>query len=183
VDDKVFISECYNKGGTLLQLTPGTDGRLQPKPLWESDKLSTHFMTALPLAGFLYGCDGHGPNDCPLVCLDLASGEEKWRTEPDLAEEVVTRTGEKRTLKLSTDRCHLLHVDGRTLCLTEWGHLLYLDLTPAGCKVTSRAWLFAAGETWTPPVISRGLLYVNQNTADTLHGKGARLICYDLRGR
>jgi outer membrane protein assembly factor BamB len=182
VDDKVFISECYGKGGTLLQLT-ADNGKLVAKQLWESDKLATHFMTALPLAGHLYGCDGHGPANCPLVCLDLATGDEKWRAEPDLSETVTTRTGETKTVRLNPDRCHLLHVDGKTLCLTEWGHLLYLDLSPAGAKVASRTWLFAAQETWAPPVVSRGLLYVVQNAPDPLNKTPARLLCYDLRAR
>jgi outer membrane protein assembly factor BamB len=181
-NDKCWISECYGKGGVLLQLTLGDDKKLSGKPLWETDKLGTHFMTALPLAGHLYGCDGHGPSDCPLVCLEIATGEERWRTAPELPESVTTRSGERKTLGLSTDRCHLLHADGKTLCLTEWGHLLYLDLSPAGCKVAARTWLFAAGETWSPPVLSRGLLYVNQNTPDLLNKRPPRLICYDLRG-
>lgn len=182
-DDKVYIAECYGKGGVLLQLSKGADNKLAARPLWENEKLSTHFMTALHKDGHLYGCDGHGPNNCPLVCLDATNGEEKWRTEPDLSETVTTRTGETRKANLSSDRCHLLHADGRTLCVTEWGHLLYLDLTPQGCKVTSRKWLFAAGETWAPPVLSRGLLYIVQNTPDSLNNKPRRLICYDLRGK
>jgi outer membrane protein assembly factor BamB len=182
VGDKVFISECYGKGGTLLQLVAAANSALTFKSLWETDKLGTHFMTALPLEGHLYGCDGHGPDNCPLVCLDLASGDEKWRTEPELSE-TISRGGEEKTLPLHTDRCQLLHADGKTLCLTEWGHLLYLDLSPAGCRVSSRKWLFAAGETWSPPVLSRGLLYVNQNAPDGLSKKPPRLICYDLRGK
>ena len=181
IDNKIYIAECYGKGGTLLELSLGQDNKLVPKQLWENDKLSTHFMTALPRAGHLYGADGHGPANCPLVCLDLATGEEKWRIEPDFSETVTTRSGERKTLKLSSDRCHLLHVDNKTLCLSEWGQFAYLDLTPAGCKVTSRIWLFAAGETWSPPVLSRGLLYINQNAADQLNSKPLRLICYDLR--
>ena len=180
-DDKVFISECYGKGGTLLQVLSPDNGKLAVKQLWETDKLGTHFMTVLPLAGHLYGADGHGPNNCPLVCLELASGDEKWRTEPDLSEIVTTPAGETKKLMLNTDRCHLLQADNKTLCLTEWGHLLWLDLSPAGCKVTSRTWLFAAGETWSPPMLSRGLLYVNQNSPDLLNKRPRRLICYDLR--
>jgi outer membrane protein assembly factor BamB len=181
IDDNVFISECYGKGGVLLQLVPGADGRFSFKTLWETEQLGTHFMTALPLDGYLYGCDGHGPANCPLVCLDLATGQEKWRNEPDLTESVTAPSGEKKTLPLNTDRCHLLRVDGKTLCLSEWGHLVYLDLSPAGCKVLSRKWLFAAGETWSPPVLSHGLLYINQNTPDLLNKRPPRLLCYNLR--
>jgi outer membrane protein assembly factor BamB len=182
IDDKIYIAECYGKGGTLLQLSLTDDKKLTFKQLWENDKLATHFMTALPLNGYLYGADGHGPNNCPLVCLDQATGEEKWRIEPDFSE-TITRNGEAKIAPLSSDRCHLLHVDNKTLCLSEWGHLAYLDLTPQGCKINSKIWLFAAGETWSPPVLSRGLLYINQNAPDTLNNKPMRLICYDVRGK
>jgi outer membrane protein assembly factor BamB len=178
-NDKVFLSECYGKGGLCLQLSREGE-MLIAKPLWESEKLGTHFTTALPKDSHLYACDGHGPNNCPLVCIDAATGEEKWRTEPDLSE-TITHNGQQRRMQLNTDRCHLLQADGKTLCLTEWGHLLWLDLSPAGCKVTSRTWLFAAQETWTPPALSRGLLYICQNQPDKLNNKPQRLICYDLR--
>jgi len=49
-------------------------------------------------------------------------------------------------------------------------------------RVLERAWLFAATETWTPPALSRGLLYICQNTRDALQGTTPRLLCYDLRG-
>ena len=75
----------------------------------------------------------------------------------------------------------LLAVDGQFLCLGELGHLLWMDLTPKGYKEVSRAWLFAARESWGLPVLSRGLLYVTQNTRDMLTGAGPRLRCYDLR--
>jgi len=67
------------------------------------------------------------------------------------------------------------------LCLGELGHLLWMELTPKGHKQVSRAWLFAARESWGLPVLSRGLLYVTQNTRDLLRGTGPRLLCYDLR--
>ena len=41
-----------------------------------------------------------------------------------------------------------------------------MDLTPKGYREVSRAWLFQARESWTLPVLSRGLLYVVQNTRE-----------------
>jgi len=72
-------------------------------------------------------------------------------------------------------------VDGQFLCLGELGHLLWLDLTPKGVRERARAWLFAARESWGLPVLSRGLLYVTQNSRDLMHGASPRLRCYDLR--
>ena len=36
-------------------------------------------------------------------------------------------------------------------------------------------------KSWGLPVLSRGLLYVAQNTRDLLQRIGPRLLCYDLR--
>ena len=87
-----------------------------------------------------------------------------------------------REIRTGLFRAFLLAVDGQVLALGEFGHLARLDLSPQGVRVVERAWLFAATETWTPPALSRGLLYVCQNTRDTLRGTPPRLLCYDLRG-
>ena len=82
---------------------------------------------------------------------------------------------------LGAARGSLLAADGQFLCLGELGHLLWLDLTPAGYTEVARGWLFASRESWGLPVLSRGLLYVTQNARDLLTGAGPRLLCYDLR--
>jgi hypothetical protein len=82
---------------------------------------------------------------------------------------------------MSTYRGSLLAVDGHFLCMGELGHLLWLDLTPRGYREIARTWLFAARESWALPVLSRGLLYVTQNTRDMLRNTPPRLLCYDLR--
>ena len=82
---------------------------------------------------------------------------------------------------MSTYRGNLLRVDGRYLVLGELGHLLWMDLTPSGHKELSRSWLFAARETWSLPVLSRGLLYIVQHSRDAVKGSTPRLLCYDMR--
>jgi hypothetical protein len=56
-----------------------------------------------------------------------------------------------------------------------------MDLSPKGYKEIARAWLFQARESWSLPVLSRGLLYVVQNTREVTGANGPRLLCYDLR--
>jgi len=82
VGNQVYISECYGPGGTLLDLMP--DGTC--KQVWNNNVLNTHFMTALYKDGYLYGVDGHGPQNAPLVCIELRTGKEMWRTEPEWEE-------------------------------------------------------------------------------------------------
>ena len=49
--------------------------------------------------------------------------------------------------------------------------------------MAARAWLFGASQSWTPLVLSRGLLYVCQNNRERFgEGRPRRLLCYDLRG-
>ncbi|HPF37464.1 MAG TPA: PQQ-like beta-propeller repeat protein [Phycisphaerae bacterium] len=177
VDGKVFISSSYKTGGVLLSF----DKDFAPRVEWKSDALGAHFMTPIAQDGYLYGVDGMGGSDMALVCVDLRTGKRQWRWAPTLDETIEVR-GSRRELSLSVGRGSLMRVGDRYLCLTEDGHLLWLSLTPRGHAVDARAWLFAARETWTLPPLAHGLLYVNQNTRDSVNKTKPRLVCYDLRG-
>lgn len=176
IGNSVFISECYGAGGTLLDIQP--DGSY--KQAWESKALNTHFMTAIYKDGFLYGLDGHGPRNAPLVCIDAKTGKEMWRNDPDW-EETIKQQGEDRKINLSPGLASLMLVDGQCLMVGEYGHLVWLDLNPKGYKELERVTLFLAGETWGMPALSRGLLYLCQNNRG-VDGTPPRLICYDMRG-
>ena len=90
-------------------------------------------------------------------------------------------SGQPQRQMVGTYRGSLMAVDGQFLCLGELGHLLWMDLTPKGYKEVSRGRLFVARESWALPVLSRGLLYVVQNTRDFMSGARPRMLCYDLR--
>lgn len=171
--NRVLVSECYGAGGALVEI----DAAMKAKPVWTNKTFGTHFMVAVQQGEHLYGVDGHGPQDAVLCCVEAKTGKELWRTQPEWKEML----GE-RQITIGTYRAWLMPVDGRWLMLGEFGHLLWAELTPQGYKEQSRGKLFAASETWTPPVLSRGLLYICQNNPDRVSGTGARLLCYDLRG-
>lgn len=174
IGNQIFVSECYGSGGALLDVAPD----MTCKPAWTNPTFGTHFMSAVAKDGYLYGVDGHGPADAFIVCVDQKTGREVWRTQPQWNENL---GADARELSMGYFRCWLMPVDGRALCLGEYGHLAWVELSPAGFKETSRAWLFAAAETWTPPVLSKGLLYVCQSGRDPEKKTGLRLLCYDLR--
>ena len=174
--NRVFVSECYGSGGALVEAL--ADGGCSL--VWTNRKFGTHFMTSIFKDGYLYGVDGYVMQAARLVCVDANTGKEMWGTQPVWEETVTTKDGPRKLVR-GTFRGSLLSVDGRFLCLGELGHLLWLDLTPQGCRELDRVWLFAAQETWTPPVLCRGLLYVCQNARDPFHDTPPRLLCYDLR--
>jgi outer membrane protein assembly factor BamB len=178
--DRVLVSECYGSGGAVVQVAPDLSST---RTLWTNETFGTHFMVAMHKGGHLYGIDGHGPQDAFLVCVNADTGQEVWRTQPEWREKVAASGGGEREMTLGTFRAWLMPVgDGpEVLCLGEFGHLLWVELTPKGYKQLDRTRLFLAMETWTPPVVSRGLLYICQNSEDRISGKGPRLLCYDLR--
>jgi outer membrane protein assembly factor BamB len=174
--NKVFISASYRTGGALLEIRPDFTHRV----VWTTQEFALHFNTPIYKDGYLYGFDGRNEPDASLACVNVADGKVVWRETPEWTETFETR-GEKRQQLVGPYRGSLMSVDGQFLCLGELGHLMWLDLTPKGYKEISRAWLFAARESWGLPVLSRGLLYVTQNARDIINSNPPRLLCYDLR--
>lgn len=173
---QVFVSASYKTGGSLLNILPD----MKYSVAWTSQEIGTHFNTAIQKDGYLYAFDGRNEPDASLVCIEMKTGKVMWRVNPEW-DETLNIDGVERKQRLGTYRGTLLYVDGLFLCLGELGHLLWLDLTPQGYKEVSRAWLFAARETWSLPVLSHGLLYVSQHGRDVMRRTPPRLLCYDLR--
>lgn len=177
IGNQVLVTTSYQTGGALL--TIGAD--MQPTVAWTSEEFGCHFMTPVHVDGFLYGFPGRNHPDVEMGCIELASGTMKWHEQPRW-QETLTVKGRERQLQLSPFRGQFLYVENTFICLGEEGHLLLYDLSPTGLKELNRAWVFPASESWTPPVLWHGLLYLcqNQRGAD---GTSPRLLCYDLRGK
>ena len=175
VGNRVYISECYGAGGTMLEIGP--NGACSER--WNNEVLNTHFMTAIHKDGYLYGIDGHGPRNAPIVCIELETGKEMWRTEPEWITPI-TSGGQSQEYNLAPALASFLLVDGRCLVLGQYGHLAWVELNPDGYKELDRTHLFLARQTWALPTVSRGLLYVVQNDPG-VDDSNTRLICYDLR--
>jgi outer membrane protein assembly factor BamB len=175
-DNKVFISASYRTGSALVAVQPNFTHAV----VWTNKDVGLHFNTAIYHEGYLYGFDGRNEPDASLVCVNAATGKVVWRETPEWMETIGERGG-GRDQTMSTYRGSLLAADGQFLCLGEMGHLLWMDLSPKGYREIARTWLFPARESWGLPVLSRGLLYVVQNTRDMLRQTSPRLLCYDLR--
>ena len=130
--------------------------------------------------GYLYGFDGEHESQAALVCLEWATGKLMWREQITWNEQLF-QGGDTLEQEYHPGRASLLSVDGHFLCLGERGHLLWLDLSPEGPKVLNRVWLVQSPNIWGVPVVSQGLLYVNQPEL-TLRFDPPRLLCFDLRG-
>jgi hypothetical protein len=158
----VFVAEAYTEGGACVEIAPD----FTAKVAWRARKFDTYVTSAVAWQGHFYGFAGQHPQNAELVCYEAASGRELWRDD----------------LGSKYQRGSLLRADGAFLALGENGDLAWLDLTPKGAKVTAAAKLFNAPESWTPPALSDGRLFICQNQPGAGNSK-PRLICYDLRGQ
>jgi outer membrane protein assembly factor BamB len=163
IGDKVFISECYQKGSALLRIQDN-----KPTPIWTDDKkdldekaLLAHWCTPIHDNGYLYACSGRNANDSDLRCINLLTGEVVWK-------------------ETRTTRCTLLKVDGHILSLGEQGELRLFKLNPQKYEEVSRMEVPELSyPSWAPPVLSRGLLYLRGK--DDSRKLGHKLVCYDFR--
>ncbi len=72
--DRVFISAGYGLGCSMLQLEADDAGRMRARELWHSPFMKTQFTSVVVRDGFAYGLD-----DGILACVDLATGQRKWK--------------------------------------------------------------------------------------------------------
>lgn len=176
--DRVFISTSYDINGAMLEVASD----LSCKLAYKTDAFGSHWMTPILHDGYLYGFA-----NARLTCMEWATGRKMWSKSISLSGDDASSSGTGRGAdqyrpppgQSGFGIASLIRADGRYLCLGETGLIAWLGLSPKGCKILSARRLFNAEQTWTAPVLSRGLLYITQNNPD-----GAippRLLCYDLR--
>ncbi|NQZ66822.1 MAG: PQQ-like beta-propeller repeat protein [Lentisphaeria bacterium] len=172
--NKVFISAAYQTGGTLLEIQKD----FSYKVLWTTDKLNCHWMTPVQVGNYMYGISGRYSSRSTLVCINIKTGKAAWAEKLSWNEKLQNSEKEK---PIGFNLGSIIKADGKFLCLSEQGHLLWLEMNETGYKILSKKRLFTANETWCSPVISKGILYLVQNTKDQLTGKSPRIKAYDLR--
>jgi outer membrane protein assembly factor BamB len=158
--ERVLISEAYGPGSSLLRVRPGGYDVLWTDADRGRDKsLQCHWNTPIYHDGHVYAGSGrHSPN-AELRCVELVTGQVKWR-QPGLG------------------HTSLLMVDGHFICLSEEGPLLLLKVNPRRYEEVSQLELrdnrgvpLLEYPCWAAPILSHGLLYVR--------GKD-RLVCLEL---
>lgn len=174
---RVFLTAAYSTGTAAIAWSEDAGYR----ELWKNRRVGIEFSTPVFVDGHLYLVEGVHDRAGAIVCVDPSSGEVKSRTDLDWEEEL-TYQGKTSTRAVSIGAGSMLHAAGRFLVLGDNGHLLWVEAKPEGARVLARASLFRANQTWAPPVLSHGLLYVCQNRPERFGDQPARLLCFDLRG-
>ncbi len=172
-NNRIFLSECYEKGGVLIRIDEDFDARIE----WHKPELNIHWMTPIFKSDHLYGVSGRHQRGAEIFCINTESGKVKWKNRLSWKYKYMNRD-----LNLEFFRGSLLDLGSNAIGLSELGSLILLEMNPNGIKILDTKQLFFAPGAWTLPALSNGLLYIMQNETDRSSGKGPRVLCFDLRG-
>ena len=147
--NRFFISSGYGKGAALVELK-ANGNTFTPATIWENTNMRNKFNSSVLHNGYVYGLD-----EGILVCLDVNTGERKWKEGRFGFGQVILASG------------HLIVTQGDT------GEVALIKATPDKYTEVAR---FAAleGRTWNYPAIADGRLLVRN---------ASEMAAYDISGR
>lgn len=137
--EHVAISAGYDHGAALLRITREGD-RFAVREIWKNNMMKNRFSSSVLYEGRLYGFD-----ESILACVDIRTGQRKWKGG---------RYGYGQVLLAS----------GHLIITTEQGELVLVRATPERHEELAR-FPVLDGKTWNVPAIGNGILLV-RNTRE-----------------
>lgn len=133
-NNRFFISSGYGKGAALVEVSGST-----ARTVWENVSMKNKFNSSVLHQGFVYGLD-----EGILTCVDVNTGERKWKGG---------RYGYGQVILAS----------GHLIVSSDTGDLVLVRATPDQHSEVAR---FSAlqGQTWNYPAIAGGRLLVRNGT-------------------
>jgi outer membrane protein assembly factor BamB len=144
-DGYVFFSSDYGTGCVLLK--PSPDGKTAE--VYFNRDMRNHYTTSVLVGDYLYGFSSE-----ILTAMEFKTGKVAWRDR-------------------SVGKGNCIYASQRLYCLGEDGVIGLIDPTPAAYKEVSRFEIpRGAFNTWTPPAVANGQLYLREQN---------NLYCYDIK--
>ncbi|MEM7235922.1 MAG: PQQ-binding-like beta-propeller repeat protein [Planctomycetota bacterium] len=135
---RVLVSSGYGVGAELLKVSPSESGEYQVEVLWKNRNLKAKFSNFVVKDDFVYGLD-----DGILVCLDLDTGERRWKQQ---------RFGHGQMLLFGD----LL------LISSEKGAIHLVEPSPEEFRLLGKKDILY-GRTWQGPTYAQGLLLMRND--------------------
>lgn len=147
-NNRFFLSAGYGKGAALVEVTGGGKS-FSAKAVWENINMKNKFNSSVLHEGYVYGLD-----EGILTCLDVKTGERKWKGG---------RYGYGQVLLAS----------GNLIVSSDSGELALVKASPAQYSELAR---FSAieGKTWNYPAIAGGRLLVRNANQMAAYNIAAR---------
>jgi outer membrane protein assembly factor BamB len=147
-ENRLLLSTGYGAGAAVIEVSKSGDA-LSIREVWRNIRMKNQFSSSVLSDGYVYGLDEN-----ILACVDVATGDLKWKGG---------RYGYGQVMLAS----------GHLIVLTEDGNLALVRATPERHDERVR---FPAieGKTWNHPAMSDGLLLIRNV---------AQMAAFDLRPR
>jgi outer membrane protein assembly factor BamB len=146
--NRFFISSGYGKGAALVEVK-GSGNSYTANTIWENNNMKNKFNSSVLHNGYVYGLD-----EGILVCLDVNTGERKWKEG---------RYGYGQ----------ILLAGGHLIVTSDQGDIALVKATPE--KYTEVARFTALqGQTWNYPAIASGRLLVRNSNEMAAYDISAR---------
>ena len=146
--NRFFISSGYGKGAALVEVK-GSGNSYMASTVWENKNMKNKFNSSVLYNGYIYGLD-----EGILVCLDVNTGERKWKEG---------RYGYGQIILAGS---HLI-------VTSDQGGVALVKASPDKYTEVAR-FLAVQGQTWNYPAIADGRLLVrnsNEMAAFDISGK------------
>jgi outer membrane protein assembly factor BamB len=146
--NRFFISSGYGKGAALVQIK-GSGNSFTASTVWENNNMKNKFNSSVLHNGYVYGLD-----EGILTCLDVNTGERKWKEG---------RFGYGQVLLAA----------GHLIISSDQGEVALIRASPDRYTEVAR---FSAvqGQTWNYPAIAGGRLLVRNSN---------EMAAYDISGK
>jgi outer membrane protein assembly factor BamB len=145
--NRFFISSGYGKGAALVEVK-GSGKNYTATTVWENNNMKNKFNSSVLHNGYVYGLD-----EGILVCLDVNTGERKWKEG---------RYGYGQ----------ILLAGGHLIVTSDQGEIALVKASPDKYSEVAR---FTAlqGQTWNYPAIASGRLLIRNSN---------EMAAYDISG-
>lgn len=149
--DRAFASSGYGTGGGAVSIIK-SGSEFKAEEAFFTKQMKNHHGGMVLIDGYIYGSDDPGV----LTCIELATGETKWRER-------------------KTGKCSLIALDGMMLITrSEQGKVCLVKISPEAAEVVSE---FNQPDrtdkpSWAHPVVADGKFYLRDQDL---------LQCYDLK--
>ena len=146
--NRFFISSGYGKGAALVEVK-GSGNTFTASKVWENTNMKNKFNSSVLYNGYIYGLD-----EGILVCLDVNTGERKWKNG---------RYGYGQIILAGS---HLI-------VTSDQGDVALVKATPNEYTEIAR-FTAVEGQTWNYPAIANGRLLVRNSK---------EMAAYDISGK
>src|ERR1043165_4647648 len=146
--NRFFISSGYGKGAALVEVK-GSGNKYTASTIWENKNMKNKFNSSVLYNGYINGLD-----EGIMVCLDVNTGERKWKEG---------RFGYGQ----------IILANGHLIVTSDQGEVALLKATPDKYTEVAR---FAAlqGQTWNYPAIASGRLLIRNSN---------EMVAYDISSK